>query len=87
MTGESNESALDIFTATSKEGPSFFTAFKRRLTEAAVEKLAPIRSEIGRLMAHPDEIDRVLADGAARARAIAQPNLNQVKDIVGLIRT
>ncbi len=86
LTGASKDAGLNMLLSTSKDGPSFFTTFKRRLTEAAVEKLAPIRTEIGRLMAHPDEIDRVLADGAARARAIAQPILGQVKDIVGLIR-
>ena len=38
-------------------------------------------------MADPAEIDRILADGAARARAIAAPVLAKVKDIVGLIRS
>ncbi len=38
-------------------------------------------------MGDPAEIDRVLADGAARARAIATPIMNEVKDIVGFIRS
>ena len=32
------------------------------------------------------DIDGVLADGANKARAIARPNMNSVKDILGLIR-
>ena len=87
LAGITKESALDVLISKSKEGPSIFTGLKRALTEVAVEKLGPIRSEIVRLMAEPDEIDRVLSDGSARAREIAGPIMNQVKDIVGLIRS
>jgi tryptophanyl-tRNA synthetase len=38
-------------------------------------------------MNDPAEIDRVLADGSARARAIATPIMDDVKDIVGFIRS
>ncbi len=50
-------------------------------------KLAPIGDEIRRMTADPVEIDRVLADGSARARAIAQPIMDKTKDIVGFIRS
>ncbi len=40
-----------------------------------------------RLLADPAEIDRMLADGARRARAIAGPIMNDVKDIVGFLRS
>ncbi len=39
-----------------------------------------------RLMDDPAEIDRILIDGARRARAIAAPIMDEVKDIVGFIR-
>jgi tryptophanyl-tRNA synthetase len=42
---------------------------------------------MNRLMQEPDEIDRVLANGAERARKIAQPILNQTYDIMGLLRS
>jgi tryptophanyl-tRNA synthetase len=87
LAGETKEQALDMLLKTSGEGPSLFTGFKRNLTEAATAKLGPIHSEINRLMLDPAEIDRVLADGAKRARAIAQPVMDNVKDIVGLIRS
>ena len=61
-------------------------AVERRLAEHAVEKLAPISSEMARLLEHPDEIDAILARGAERARAIAQPILRQTYDIVGMVR-
>ena len=83
----SKEEGLKVLQATAAEGPSIFTGFKRALTEVATGTLGPIRTEIVRLMDDPAEIDRVLADGAARARAIATPILDEVKDIVGFIRS
>ena len=40
-----------------------------------------------RLVADPAEIDKILSHGAARARAIAQPIMREVKDIVGFVRS
>ena len=37
-------------------------------------------------MADPGYIDNVLTRGAERANAIAQPHLNEVFDIMGLLR-
>jgi tryptophanyl-tRNA synthetase len=37
-------------------------------------------------MADPGEIDRILAAGAAKAEAVAQPILERTYDIVGLVR-
>ncbi len=62
-----------------------FGAFKPKLAELAIEKLSPITGEMARLMDDPAEIDRILADGAQRANALAQPVLAQVKKIVGFI--
>ncbi|MEQ1653853.1 MAG: tryptophan--tRNA ligase [Hyphomicrobium sp.] len=87
LAGVSKADAFNQLLSTSSEGPSLFTGFKRRLTEAAIAKLGPIRSEIVRLMDDPAEIDSVLANGAMRARSIAQPVMDNVKDIVGLIRS
>ena len=63
-----------------------FGEFKPALAELAVETLAPISDEMGRLMRDPAEIDRILAEGAARARAIAAPILARTYEIAGLIR-
>ena len=49
--------------------------------------MGPISTEMSRLMADPAEIDRVLARGAERAEAIANPILQQTYDIVGLVRS
>ena len=67
-------------------GGANFSSFKAALVDLAVEKLGPIGAEMKRLQADPAHIDAVLADGARRAQAIAGPNMDAVKDIVGLLR-
>src|SRR6202158_5693750 len=64
-----------------------FSKFKEALAELAATRLTPIGAEMKRLMADPVEIDRILADGARRAHAIADPILAKTKDIVGFIRS
>jgi tryptophanyl-tRNA synthetase len=67
-------------------GGGQFSRFKQALADVAVARLAPIAAEMRRLLADPAHIDGILADGAARARAIAAPNMRAVKDIVGFVR-
>ena len=64
-------------------GGQGFAAFKPALAELAVATLGPIGAEMRRLMDDPAEIDRVLADGAARATAVADPILAETKRLVG----
>jgi len=66
-------------------GGQQFGTFKPILAELAVNHLAPISSEMARLMDDPVEIDRLLNDGAMRADAIAAPILKKVKNAVGMI--
>lgn len=66
-------------------GGKEFSAFKAALSELAVAKLSPIGDEMRRLMAAPDHIDAILADGAARARAIAEPTLKETRRIMGFL--
>ena len=56
------------------------------LVDLAVAKLGPIGAEVKRLVADQAHIDAVLADGAARAQALAAETMKSVKDIVGFIR-
>ena len=63
-----------------------FSQFKEKLTELAVAELGPIGAEMQRLLAEPDEIDKVLSDGGARARALTAPVLADVFETVGFLR-
>jgi len=62
-----------------------FSGFKIELADLTVAKLAPVATEMRRLLADPAEIDRTLKDGAARARAIATPIMTEIKKRVGFI--
>ncbi|MEL6585017.1 MAG: tryptophan--tRNA ligase, partial [Pseudomonadota bacterium] len=63
-----------------------FGQFKPALVDLAVAKMGPIGDEMNRLMQDPAEIDRLLARGAERARAITAPILQKTYDIVGMVR-
>ena len=60
-----------------------FGTFKPKLADLAVSVMSTIGTEMRRLMSDPAEIDRILGDGAARARALAAPTLAEVKALVG----
>jgi tryptophanyl-tRNA synthetase len=62
-----------------------FAEFKVALGELAAAKLEPIAAEMRRLLASSDYIDDILRKGAARAAAMAEPNLTQIKEIIGLL--
>jgi tryptophanyl-tRNA synthetase len=62
-----------------------FSEFKNALADLTVAKLAPMAGEMRRLLADPAEIDRILRDGAANARAIAAPIVAETKKLVGFI--
>ena len=63
-----------------------FSEFKTALAELSSEVLGKICGDMRRLMADPGYIDSVLKRGAERANAIAQPHLDEVFDIMGLLR-
>jgi tryptophanyl-tRNA synthetase len=67
-------------------GGGNFSAFKSALVDLAVAELGPIGAEMKRLKDDAPYIDEVLADGAARARIIAEANMAAVKDILGFVR-
>nr|WP_319514868.1 tryptophan--tRNA ligase [uncultured Cohaesibacter sp.] len=81
LSGKSKADVLGEF------GGAEFSTFKPALIDLSVSKLSPITDEMRRLMDNPDHIDAVLAKGAEKAAVIANPILNQVKDIVGFIRS
>jgi tryptophanyl-tRNA synthetase len=67
-------------------GGAQFSAFKAALVDLAVEKLGPIGAEMKRIVDDKTYIDSILADGSARAQAMAAETMKAVKDIVGFVR-
>ena len=67
-------------------GGKQFSEVKAILTDLLVANLGPITAEMRKLLSDPASVDAVLADGAARARAIAEPVLAEAYDIVGFLK-
>ena len=65
-------------------GGKGFGVFKPALADLVVAKIAPLGAELRRLEADPAYLEGV-ADGAARARAIADPIIAEVREIVGFV--
>jgi tryptophanyl-tRNA synthetase len=61
-----------------------FGAFKPALADLLVETLRPVKARLDELRADPDETDRILARGAERASAMAQPTLLGAYEALGL---
>jgi tryptophanyl-tRNA synthetase len=80
VTGETVEQVLARFAG---QG---FGAFKPALADALVALLHPLRSRLEELRNDPAELDRLLADGSARAAKLGAPVLAQAYNAVGLSR-
>jgi tryptophanyl-tRNA synthetase len=80
VTGESIEQVLGRFA-----GQGFGT-FKPALAEVLIGLIAPLRARLEEFRRDPAELDRILAEGAARASEMAAPTLAQAYSSVGLSR-
>ncbi|NLT53531.1 MAG: tryptophan--tRNA ligase [Actinomycetales bacterium] len=58
---------------------------KKEVAEAYVSFAEPFRDTVNGLLADPDRLDGILADGATRARADAAPFLEQVYERIGFL--
>src|SRR6185436_14858540 len=56
---------------------------KRRLADAMIETLAPIRLRAEALKRDPDGVDAILSRGAERAHAIAADTVSEAKRLMG----
>ena len=61
-----------------------YDELKRDLTQQLNTFLEPIREKRAYYDAHPKEVEKILANGAARARKIAQKTLSAVRKKIGL---
>ncbi|MFN3607701.1 MAG: tryptophan--tRNA ligase [Hyphomonas sp.] len=63
-----------------------FGAFKPALADVTVAHLAPITAKFRETLDDQAGLDRILAEGAARANAVAAPIMDDVRRIVGFWR-
>jgi tryptophanyl-tRNA synthetase len=59
---------------------------KQRLVTLVERHIAPMRARYVELMARPDRIEDILQAGAAKARAVGRPLLDELRQAVGLRR-
>ena len=78
VTGETVEQILARFAG---QG---FGAFKPALADVLIAMITPIRDRLDELRRNPDELDRILAEGAERASALGAPVLRRARAAVGL---
>ena len=62
-----------------------FSSFKNALTEILIESLRPIREKMQHLLQHPDELDKVLYDGADIANLLAEKHIKEIREVLGMI--
>ena len=75
-----------VATLEAKYSGAGYGAFKKDLAELVVATFAPIRERTERILADQAGLDRLLADGAARARQVAGPTMAAVRDHIGLLQ-
>ncbi len=66
-------------------GGKQFSEFKNALADLTVAKVAPVADEMRRLLGDTAELERILRDSAAKARAVAAPIMDEVKRVVGFV--
>ncbi|TPL75654.1 tryptophan--tRNA ligase [Mesorhizobium sp. B2-3-15] len=67
-------------------GGQQFSVFKPALADLAVERLAPIATEMRRIQGDRAYVDAVLRDGGERAGVLAETTMKTVRDIIGLLQ-
>lgn len=67
------------------EGYSGYGALKRDVADAVVELLRPVQERHAELAGDPAEVDKVLREGAGRARELARPVVDRAYRAMGLL--
>lgn len=80
VTGKSEAEVLADFA-----GARGYGDLKKGVAAVTIEMLRPIQERYQALMADPGELDRLLAVGAEQAAAVANPKVDQMKEIMGLV--
>jgi tryptophanyl-tRNA synthetase len=58
---------------------------KKEVADVVVDRLTPFQQRMAELLDDPAELDRILADGAERAREVARATMARVRSAAGLL--
>lgn len=64
---------------------SGYGQFKKDLAQVVEDAFGPIRERTRKLLDDPDELDRMLAHGAERARSVARATMAEARDRIGFV--
>ena len=78
-------SGLAISSVEEKFSGQGYGALKQEVADVVVEAVAPFQLRMAELLDDPAELDRMLADGAARAGVVARATTSRVAAAVGLL--
>ena len=62
-----------------------YSYLKNKLSEVLVEVICPIGKEIKNLLGDKNYLEKVLREGTEKARHLAEPNLKEIRNVVGFI--
>ena len=62
-----------------------YSFLKKKLTEILIEEITPVSREIQKLLVDKSHLKVILKKGSEKANIIAEENLKNIRDIVGLI--
>lgn len=80
--GES--SVYEQFVAAEKDGSIRYGDLKQAVSDAIVSAFSDFRARRQELLSHPEEIHRLLAIGASRAKVVAEKTMADVRQLVGI---
>lgn len=89
------QNLVNIFSAVSgisasnicaKFAGSNFAPFKKELMEHLIEKIVPIGNKMRELLDDITELDKILHAGAAVANDLAEKHMQEVRDVIGLLK-
>ena len=81
LAGVTGESIPDLVAGLEGQG---YARLKSELADAVVAVLEPFQARYGELMGDPAMLDKLLEQGAEKARAVAEPTMALVRERVGL---
>ena len=67
-----------------KAGKRGCVSCKRQLAKNIIEELRPIREKRAYYEAHPEEVDKILMEGTAKAQKVAKETMKKVKKAMKL---
>lgn len=75
---------VDAMKQSFQKGGVGYGEYKKQLFEALWSALASYREKRAELIKNPQKVERLLQEGAEKARGVAQPMLKKVREAVGL---